>query len=653
MESSRTFAVDRHKPIRRRHNLYPILSQLDRLFWQRIHRVVAWRSKTKMKESSLHQRHKRRRLAILATLWSVQGTEAFVPLRPASHQRPLVVVGLDNELPALRSPKRIYLSLSAITGESSSGNLTSINTALSHVVPPGNDVETPDTNPSRETESISQGGATSLSVSSELPTLLREVDVLYGRSRTLLYDPIQERFVQQSERKHKKEAWTPAHFLRTYILPQLSVAFLPAGVTSNYYRFMRWRVLQRFVNANLHVFGTQSLLMGLGIKSSASQLGALSAALKWVLKDALGKIVRMAWASQMGRRFDSDAKRWRFRSAFIFAAGNFLEITTYMFPSMFLVWATLANCCKQMSMLTSSSTRTALYNSFRDGTRENIGDITAKGEAQIAIVDLLGIASGVCLSRTVGTSVQRIVAVYFLLQSCEILCMYRQLRAVVYRVLNFERMMTVIQQFAEKVRDCPETERRDFVRQNGGGIPTPAVMASRERIFLPPPNLARRANAFGSLGRARLSPTELQQLMQIFKGERFLLVAGPNIKHSNGISIAMGKSKKQKLQENCHIVLHTEATNVDIVKSTLALTLLRNNLAARSDELNPDTLRSSDCMDLIAAAQQEADELFPPMLRQLSKQGWESPARFMFGRVHMRAEWPLPPKKTPSKTPEL
>lgn len=71
-------------------------------------------------------------------------------------------------------------------------------------------------------------------------------------------------------------------------------------------------------------------------------------------------------------------------------------------------------------MLTSSATRNALYNSFRkldgsndggnasnsttvgyrrgSGGSENIGDITAKGEAQIAVVELFGIASGICLS---------------------------------------------------------------------------------------------------------------------------------------------------------------------------------------------------------------------------------------------------------------
>lgn len=127
----------------------------------------------------------------------------------------------------------------------------------------------------------------------------------------------------------------------------------------------------------------------------------------------------------MGRKFDPDAKRWRFRSALIYALGNGLEVSTYLHPGYFLVLAMLANSCKQMSMLTSSATRNALYNSFKlvdgavgsgggndasssagppvlSGRRnvgvENIGDITAKGEAQIAVVDLCGIASGIFLS---------------------------------------------------------------------------------------------------------------------------------------------------------------------------------------------------------------------------------------------------------------
>ncbi len=52
-------------------------------------------------------------------------------------------------------------------------------------------------------------------------------------------------------------------------------------------------------------------------------------------------------------------------------------------------------------MVTSSATRNTIYRSFALG--ENIGDITAKGEAQIAVVDMLGILSGILLSNIVGT----------------------------------------------------------------------------------------------------------------------------------------------------------------------------------------------------------------------------------------------------------
>jgi len=497
--------------------------------------------------------------------------------------------------------------------------------------------------------------------------------MVYDSRTELVYDPTQERYIRRrnTDRKPTDQSSSSSadalesvsiiplphwlknnRFLREKILPIMSVAFVPSGVTSNYYRFMQWRILQRFVNANLHVFGTQSLLLGLGIRDTThNQLGALSAALKWVLKDALGKIVRMLWASRMGLRFDSDAKRWRMRSAFCFAAGNGLEIATYIFPHFFLLWATAANCCKQISMLTSSSTRSSIFFSFRDGTRENIADITAKGEAQVAVVDLMGIASGVWLSKSVvGTSIRSILAVYVVLQTVEVYCVYKQLRAVQYRVFNFERMIKVLADFCSgsSITAANGENVTTTIQQQEPCIETPEEMARNERMFLPPKHLARRQVAFGSLGRSKLSPEELDRLIQMSAGERFLLAVGENVKyparHTDWWHKLLRRLKPRRdrvtsLQENCHIVLHAEATNVDIVKSTLALTLLRQKLAA--SDFDPTTMRSSDCYDLIEISLRETNQLIAPLLRQVSKQGWETPARFMFGSVKVRAEWPL------------
>lgn len=438
---------------------------------------------------------------------------------------------------------------------------------------------------------------------------LSEVNVAYKSRYDLTYDPTEERY-RSTQRQRSA---------RPRLLSWLSVAFVPAAVTPEYYSFMRWRILQRFVNANLNVFGTQCLVLSLGVATSHAQLGALSAALQWVLKDALGKVVRMAWASKMGSRMDSDAKRWRMRSAFSYGLGNFLEISTYMVPQFFLLLAALSNCCKQVSMLTSSSTRSAIFNTFRDGSGENIGDISAKGEAQVAIVDLVGLATGVTLSKAVvGTSIHAILSIYAILQSLELACVYRQLRAVKFRVLNFERMMTLVTAYC-----------------HGLQMPSPTEMAKSERMFRPPNLLFRRQVAFGSLGRSKLSPNELKRLLGIFQSERFLLMVGANVKRP---ARQFFKSHRDLLQENCHIVLHSEASNGDIVKSTLALHVLRRRLVESS--LGPAAVRCSDCYDLIQESLDEANELFGAFFRETSKRGWESPSKSMFGRVRMRAEWP-------------
>lgn len=512
------------------------------------------------------------------------------------------------------------------------------------------------------------------------PKNLADRNVESNSTQILVYDHNEDRFVRSTPQGlgmyyNSLDSYEGISKLTTDttkgIKWALQRSFVPQGVSDSYYNFMKWRILQRFINSNLHVLGTQSLIMGLGIKSARS-LG-VSAALTWVLKDALGKLTRLIWASRMGRRFDSDAKRWRFRASLLYALGNYLEIVTYINPGLFLLWATIANSCKQVAMLTSSATRTALYNSFRDGKRENIADITAKGEAQIAVVDLLGIAFGVTLSRVVGTSVKSVLTTYVILQLLELFFLFRLVRSVQFRVMNFERMTQVIEAFLEEepgfITDDDSnggrhpgingssavTTTKGAAKSTTTGstgtkysriIPTPEAVARTERIFLPPKHLRRRALAFGSLGRAKLNPNELSYLMTLFQKDRYMLIIGENTKKKHRkLGIFQTTTLEEAVQQNCHIVLHEEATNLDILKSTLALFMLRRVLVASgrgvsdSGEIIP--IRSSDCWDLLEQVRDDTDLLFPLLLRQLSLQGWASPSRFMFGRVQMRAYWPL------------
>eukprot|EP01036_Dinobryon_divergens_P032231 gene32230-41774_t len=235
----------------------------------------------------------------------------------------------------------------------------------------------------------------------------------------------------------------------------LSNSFLPSGdLTSDYYRYTLWRAMQRLVGATLSVFGTQALLLALGFKKSSI---GLAAATTWVLKDALGKMARIFWASRNGRKFDCDAKKWRFRSSLLYAMGNGLEILTYMFPSLFLLIAAVANGLKQMAIYKSFSTKS-----------DNIGDITAKGEAQIAVIDLLGMVIGIAVSRLIGTDRTKIVAVFLALTFVDLLCVFNEIQSIVLHKLfrNADLLALTRSQVEEGDR---ARGRAESVEEVGGG----------------------------------------------------------------------------------------------------------------------------------------------------------------------------------------
>ena len=129
---------------------------------------------------------------------------------------------------------------------------------------------------------------------------------------------------------------------------------------------------------------------------------------------------------------------------------------------MFLFFAAAANALKQMAMLTSSSTRyasyftvlnrliiisilfrTAIYRAFSRNA-DNIGDITAKGEAQIAVIDLIGMFAGIFISKRTSTSRANMLAMFTLFTFLDLFCIFNEIKSVVFDSLNFERAGLVL-----------------------------------------------------------------------------------------------------------------------------------------------------------------------------------------------------------------
>ena len=247
--------------------------------------------------------------------------------------------------------------------------------------------------------------------------------------------------------------------------------------------------------------------------------------------------------------------------------------------------------------------------------------------------------------------------------------MYHEMTSVVYKTFNFERMYTVLGKLLvdEEEGDAGSTAGTNNDKYKfTGHIPTPEQIAATEKIFLPPDHLARRAIAFGSPGRSALDPGELDMLINdVFRGEKYFLVVGQDVKNQRGLSARVRQFMRRKNggpvidpQEECHIVLHADANNLDILKSALALVILRKKLVKKisttegSSTVNNNTesndtteLRSRECMDVLRESREEASEIFPQLLRELTKQGWRPPLRSMLGRVSARAEWTIQKKQ--------
>ncbi len=370
-------------------------------------------------------------------------------------------------------------------------------------------------------------------------------------------------------------------------------AFFPPDVTPDYYSFTAWRFTQRIMSATVGVFGTQALLLALGVK--AGRIGQ-AAAISWVLKDGLGRVGKMIWASGMGKDFDVDPKRWRFRSALLYATGNGLEIVTQLVPGSFLLFATAANTLKQVSMLTSSACRNAMYRSFGDKA-QNIANITAKGEAQIVVADLIGMVAGISLSKAVGTSKRSVLTAYLVLTALDIFGIYMELRQVVFRTLNPERSTMIIERYLDD-----------------GEVLTPSKVSERERIFRRPRYKAR--TRFSSIAKAAKSPEELTLLLNIYRREHFIVSLPPR----NG---------------PCRVVLRRDATNDDVLRAMLTAGNAIKAVRARKEKVKP---AESEAEAVLRVAKKAAHKNYPAFRRALADAGWDT-EQLLFGTLKRRGYW--------------
>ena len=76
-----------------------------------------------------------------------------------------------------------------------------------------------------------------------------------------------------------------------------------------------------------------------------------------MLKDGIGQIGAIFFASRYGGFFDEDIKKWRFFAMFTLNMAILIEIMTLKFPHLFLLLASTANMGKNVCFLMAAATR--------------------------------------------------------------------------------------------------------------------------------------------------------------------------------------------------------------------------------------------------------------------------------------------------------
>ena len=408
-------------------------------------------------------------------------------------------------------------------------------------------------------------------------------------------------------------------------------AFLPSAesVTEDYWEYARFRFFQRAASSCITVFATQQMLQAIGL--GATRRLPAAAAVNWVLKDGLGRLGKLSVATNFGREFDSDVKRFRFTSSVVYDCASLVEMLTPFFPKRFLLLATVANIGKSVGITTANVVRAPIQRSF--ALEENLAEITAKTSAQQVLADNLGLAAAVVatsLTGKIASANARLIlplVAFVPLAAADLYCIYRELKATQLKTINRERGEIVAELFVKN-----------------GRVPSFKTVADVERLFIPArldestlplrvTGLAEACPTAHTLADAlRDDPTTPYVLAYLFPSETKRkkafaaragvaladVVAKTSAAFSSKTNDERNRKKKQKERMKGHatLALATHATSRDVMQAVLQVAHLRA-LPFRKD-LDKESAREWALGESRARAERDVDAF----TAQLFQNGW-------------------------------
>ena len=221
-------------------------------------------------------------------------------------------------------------------------------------------------------------------------------------------------------------------------------AFVPKGVSQDYWSYAKWRFVQRIFSSILNVYSTECMLRAVGVGAQRSLPAA--AAFNWLLKDGIGKLGKLAIVAKLGSKYDQELKKFRLLSTVICDASCGLEILTPLSPSNFLLLASVGNVGKSVGHSIALATQPAFHRKFAEaGT---MADITAKSQAQHVVADTLGLGLALGMAAaakgvSIGFRNALPIVSFPILAAIDLCCVSVELRSIQLRTLNRDRAQIV------------------------------------------------------------------------------------------------------------------------------------------------------------------------------------------------------------------
>ena len=389
-------------------------------------------------------------------------------------------------------------------------------------------------------------------------------------------------------------------------LKLLLPAQYPKSVAPGYFEFVAFCFSASVAGSAAMVLSTQTLLLAVGIvgqHTAASTSGIMAGALNWIIKDFMGQLGGVVFASQMGasRQFDSDPKRWRMVAAMALDFSTLLEILSPLFAaSLILPVASIANIGKNIGFLTASASRAALHQSL--AITGNLGDVTAKAGSQAIMASLIGTSLGIGLSSCVlNHDTLNFAMGFFVLSIIHQGCNYLSLQYVPLAHFNRQRLGLVLDDFVTNDNNTNNNSSND---NDGVSVLSPSDVSKVETFFPLSSSDSLKTKEWLSIGRPLEQvcpdPNELETLLKLApKDSQYLLSIDDN-----------GK------QPRIDVIYFKDATGEGVIRGVYHAWMARKSLQSVES--------SCDKAEVVQSTYHQVEETFPTFLENLRQQGWNT-----------------------------